>query len=104
MKIVQLAIVIAFVVLTGACKSATAPDDVPPGAIRVTGTVLFYTLEGGFWAVRGDDGTTYDPANGLPKEFQQVNLRVSVLMKIRADAASFHMVGPVVDIIEIRKL
>ena len=35
------------------------------GAIRVNGTVQYFNLEGGFWAVRGDDGVTYDPIAGL---------------------------------------
>ena len=37
----------------------------PAGAIQINGTVRYVTLEGGFWAVRGDDGLTYDPMNGL---------------------------------------
>ena len=104
MRAKLLALLFLIGILAGACKTATAPDATPPGATRVIGTVQFYTLEGGFWAVRGDDGTTYDPMNGLPKEFQQEDLRVSMTVKIRTDMGSVHMVGPVVEIIEIRKL
>ena len=100
----RLAIILAGVLLAGACRTATAPDNVPADAVRVTATVLFYTLEGGFWAVRGDDGTTYDPASGLPAEFQQQNLRVSMIVRIRTDMGGIHMVGPIVDILDIRKL
>ena len=100
----RLALFVFVVALAGACKSANVPDPVPPGATRVVGTVHFYALERGFWAVRGDDGTTYDPMNGLPKEFQQENLRVSMTVKVRTDMAGVHMVGPIVEIIEIRKI
>ncbi len=86
-----------------ACGSPTTPG-VPAGAVRITGTVHYYTLEGGFWAVRGDDNVTYDPMNGLPADFQRENLRVSLVVKIRNDMAGVHMVGPIVEIISIQKL
>lgn len=90
------------VLTISACSLPTAPD-VPPGAIRITGTVHFYTLEGGFWAVRGDDGTTYDPLNLAPA-YQRENLRVSMVAKVRNDMASFHMVGQIVEILSIQPL
>jgi hypothetical protein len=86
-----------------ACSSPTEPD-VPSGAIRVTGTVHYYTLEGGFWAVRGDDGVTYDPMNGLTSAFQREHLRVSMIAKVRNDMGGFHMVGPIVEILSIQPL
>ena len=57
-----------------ACGSPTEPS-VPAGATRVTGTAHFFTLEGGFWAIRGDDGVTYDPKDGLPPAFQREGMR-----------------------------
>jgi hypothetical protein len=97
--------VLILVLLLGACacSSPTAPD-VPAGAIRVTGTVHYYTLEGGFWAVRADDGTIYDPMNGLASAIQRENLRVEMIAKVRTDMASIHMVGPIVEIISIQPL
>jgi hypothetical protein len=83
-----------------ACGSPTSPS-VPAGAIRVTGTVQFYNLEGGFWAINGDDGITYDPKDGLPAKFQVPNRRVTMVAKVRSDLASVHMVGPIVEIISI---
>jgi hypothetical protein len=83
-----------------ACASPTATD-LPPGAIRVNGTVQYYNLEGGFWAVRGDDGVTYDPIAGLSPAFQRENLRVTLVAKIRTDMGSIHMVGPLVEILSI---
>jgi hypothetical protein len=98
----RLAILLIGLVLATACRSATKPDDLPAGAIRVNGVVHRYTLEGQFWAVRGDDGVTYDPLS-LPAEFQQENLRVSMVVKVRNDLAGTHMVGPIVEIIQIQK-
>ena len=92
---------IAATILSAACSSPTAPQ-VPPGAIQVTGTVRYFTLEGGFWAVRGDDGVTYDPMNGLASEFQRDNLRVTLVAKVRNDMGGIHMVGPIVEVLSIQ--
>jgi hypothetical protein len=88
------------VALTIACGSPTSPS-VPAGAIRVAGTVQFYTIEGGFWAIKGDDGVTYDPKDGLPAEFQVQNRRVTMVAKVRSDLGGVHGVGPIVEIISI---
>ena len=82
------------------CASPTVPS-VPDGAIRVNGTVQFFSLEGGFWAVRGDDGVTYDPMNGLAPSFQRENLRVTLVARVRNDIGGVHMVGPIVQVISI---
>ena len=88
--------------ITSRCASSTAPG-VPAAASRVTGTVHFYSIEGGFWAVKGDDGVVYDPMGGLPSTFQQENLRVTMVVKVRTDIAGIHMVGPIVEIIQIER-
>jgi len=93
--------VIAALICSAACASPTAPQ-VPPGAIHVNGTVRYFTLEGGFWAVRGDDGVTYDPMNGLASEFQRDNLRVTLVAKVRSDMGGIHMVGPIVEVLSIQ--
>lgn len=87
--------------ILSACAAPTAPQ-VPPGAIQVTGTVRYFTLEGGFWAVRGDDGVTYDPMNGLTSEFQRENLRVTLVAKVHSDTGGIHMVGPLVEVLSIQ--
>ncbi len=89
-------------ILIAACGSPTAPD-LPAGAIRVNGTVQYYTLEGGFWAVRGDDGVTYDPIAGLPPAFHRENLRVTMVAKLRPDMGGIHMVGPLVEVLSIER-
>ena len=74
----------------------------PDGAIQINGTVRYVTLEGGFWAVRGDDGVTYDPMNGLAPQYQRENLRVTLVAKVRDDIGGVHMVGPIVEVLSIQ--
>jgi hypothetical protein len=86
-----------------ACRhTPVAPDD--PNQVRINGTVRFMTLEGGFWAIRGDDNVTYDPLGGLPAAFQSEGLRVRIEARRRNDMASIHMAGPIVEIISINRL
>jgi hypothetical protein len=92
---------IAASICSAACASPTSPE-LPPGAIQVNGTVRYFTLEGGFWAVRGDDGVTYDPMNGLASEFQRDNLRVTLVANVRNDMAGIHMVGPIIEVLSIK--
>ena len=75
---------------------------VPSGAIRVNGTVQHVLLEGGFWAIRGEDGVTYDPMNGLDAQFRRDNLPVTLVAKVRNDMGGIHMVGPIVEVISIQ--
>jgi hypothetical protein len=90
----SLALVLALAV---SCASPAAPA----GAAAIVGTVHYYTLEGGFWAVHGDDGMTYDPLGGLPAEFQRESLRVRATVRFRQDLSNTHMVGPIVEILSI---
>jgi hypothetical protein len=95
------------IVLLATAILFTAPachNALDSGMVRVNGTVHYYDFEGGFWAVRGDDATTYDPLDGLPSDFRQDGLRVFLQAKVRSDVGSFHMAGPIVDIISIRRL
>jgi hypothetical protein len=93
---------ILLVLLAAGCRPPTAPTD--PDVVRLNGTVRFMTFEGGFWAVRGDDNVTYDPVGGLPAAFQSDGLRVRMEARRRNDLASVHMAGPLVEILNIRKL
>jgi hypothetical protein len=94
---------VALCVSALACGSPTSPS-VPAGATRVTGTVQFVSLEGGFWAIRGDDGVTYDPKDGLPSAFQRDGMRVTAIIRTRTDLGGIHMVGPIVELLEIKTL
>jgi hypothetical protein len=97
------AFLIGALIFSAACSSSspTAPD-IPVGAIQVIGTVHHYALEGGFWAVRSDDGVIYDPINGLAPEFQRENLRVTLVVHVRNDMGGIHMVGPIVEVVSIQ--
>ena len=84
-----------------ACASPTAPE-LPAGAIRVNGTIRYFDIEGGFWAVHGEDGVTYDPIAGISSAFQRENLQVTMVAKIRTDVGGIHMVGPIVEILSMQ--
>lgn len=92
--------------LVGATTAASCGSGVAPckGDVCVTGTVRYFDLEGGFWAIRGDDSVTYDPMSTLPEAFRREGLRVQLDARERKDAASIHMVGPIVDVIAIRAI
>ena len=92
--------ILASVVLLAATSCRLFGTDV----VRVDGTVHHYSLEGAFWAVRGDDSTTYDPLGELPLAFQQEGLRVFLEARVRSDLVGIHQVGPIVEIISIRPL
>ena len=103
MRKVRLAIAFAILMLPLACgDSPVEPTD--PNNLVATGTVRFFTLEGGFWAIAADDNVTYDPMTPLRAEFQRDGLRVRFEAKIRSDVGGTHMVGPIVEIIQIEKL
>lgn len=91
--------------MLAAC-SLTAPD---PGAVTREGdvvlghgTVRWYEIEGGFFAILGTDGVTYDPIN-LSAEYERDGLPVRFRARIRDDMGSIHMVGPMVELIEIER-
>ena len=100
MRIPQAVFIVAALFAAG-CSSPTSPT-LPSGTIQINGLVRYVTLEGGFWAVRGDDGVTYDPMNGLSPEYQRENLPVTLVAKVRNDLGGTHMVGPIVEVLSIR--
>jgi hypothetical protein len=103
MRNVRLALACVLLLLSLSCgDSPFKPTD--PNNLVGTGTVQFLTLEGGFWAIKADDGVTYEPRPTLTPEFQRNGLRVRFEAKILGDAGGIHMVGPIVEVIQIRKL
>jgi hypothetical protein len=68
--------------------------------VNVGGRISYLTLEGGVWTIRADDGVTYEPRS-LAVEFKKDNLSVFATLVVRADLGSIHMVGPVVDVLNI---
>lgn len=92
-------------VLFAAACSGTQPEAEAAGdeVVSTTGTVVWLDLEGGFYAIRSDDGGTYEPTN-LPSEFERDGLRVRFRALIREDVGSFRMVGPVIQLQSIRRI
>jgi hypothetical protein len=82
------------------CASPTEPT-VRDGAIKVNGTIQYFNLEGGFWAIRGEDGVIYDPMNALEPAFRRENLPVTLVARVRNDMGGVHMVGPIIEVISI---
>ena len=72
--------------------------------VDITGTVRHFDLEGGFWAIRGDDSVTYDPRNGVPDAFRQEGLRVRLRARRLEGVMGTHQVGPIVEVLTLTKL
>jgi hypothetical protein len=70
--------------------------------MEIVGVVRYNELEGGFYTIQSTEGETYNPIN-LPKDFQQDGLPVVATVRLRDDMMGIHQVGPLVEIIEIRK-
>jgi hypothetical protein len=70
--------------------------------MEISGVIRYYELEGGFYAILGEDGETYNPIN-LPEEFRQDGLPVRAKIRPRHDMMGIHQAGPLVEIIEIRR-
>lgn len=102
MRRTPLVALLAGVLLLTAAACPPTGSDVPGrvvrdgDVVRGTGTVEWFSLEGGFFAIRGDDDRAYEPIN-LPAELREDGLRV------RNDLGSYRMVGPVVEIQEIAR-
>ena len=95
---------LGIVALMGCGKSSVAP--LPPcdtDVCDLTGRVTWMNFEGGFFAIRGDDGVTYDTHN-LPGAFREDGLRVEVHLQRRPDLGCIHMAGVIADVINIRRL
>jgi hypothetical protein len=103
--IVIFLMIVCIFLIHGGCVGAGAPRDSQGAsstdAIEVTGTVVYVNLEGGFFAIHGDDGSKYNPIN-LPEAFRKDGLKIKALVRPRPDVMSIHMAGSIVEIIGIR--
>lgn len=91
----------------GATKTGGAPvfeqATTPAGDIfELRGTIVRKEMEGGFFAIDGDNGITYDPVN-LPESYKKDGLKVKVEARLKSDVMSIHMVGPTIEILNIAK-
>lgn len=99
MKILAVLIFSAIVVLQS-CNS-TGHDELSSGnTIRISATVSYISLEGGFWGLISEDGDNYQPVN-LGKEFRKDGLKVEVWARVIEDTADFRMWGKRIEILEI---
>jgi hypothetical protein len=90
-------------VLTGWTSVALAGGIPPENAaetLEISGTVVHKNLEGGFFIIEGDDGRIYDPIN-LPETVKKDGLKVTVNAKVRNDVGGIHMVGDIIEIVDI---
>ena len=68
----------------------------------VDAAVEFLNVEGGCWTIEVSEHVHYLPLN-LPQEFRQDGLRVRAEILRRDDYGSTCMVGPVVEVLSIRR-
>ena len=97
--------VVVFCMTALACtqESKSRPSVMPNQDIVVgVGTVVFSQLEGGFFAIRSDDGVTYAPRS-WPDGFMIDGLRVFFTLRVIPFAFSIGG-GTVVEIVDIREL
>lgn len=80
--------------------STDIPATPPANTFEITGTVVYKNLEGGFFAIDGDDGKKYDPIS-LPQNYRRDGLKVKVTARLKLDAVSFHMYGPIIEVVNI---
>jgi hypothetical protein len=80
--------------------STDIPAAPPANTFEITGTVVYKNLEGGFFAIDSDDGKKYDPIS-LPQNYRRDGLKVKVTARLKPDAVSFHMYGPIIEVISI---
>lgn len=77
-------------------------DSSTASTLRIAGTVHHLDLEGGLFVIRDAGGTQYNPLN-LPDAYQIDGVAVDVEARRRDDTASIGMVGPMIEILRIRK-
>jgi hypothetical protein len=80
----------------GTFTTSSSPQD---PALQVPGTVKRVGIEGGFYGIKGDDGTQYEPTN-LPADFKNDGERVRFNFK-PVNVASAHQWGQTVEITAI---
>ncbi len=73
-----------------------------PPLERMTAVIHHLELEGGLWVLQAGDGTRFDPTN-LPAAFQVEGLPVEADVRRKDDVMSIGMVGPIVELVRIRR-
>jgi hypothetical protein len=81
-------------------ENSSAPQQL---SVEGTGTVRYVPLEGGFYVIEADEGAFYDPIN-LGDEYKVDCVRISFVARLAPELVSFHMVGTMVELVEISRL
>lgn len=84
----------------GLPSSENTPS-LPADVFEIVGNVTYKSIEGGFYAIDGDDGRKYDPIN-LPESFKKDGLKVKVTARLKKDAMGFHMYGAIIEVVNIK--
>lgn len=97
-------LLIPLLLLLVACP---AMSDSSPGAkkastLRLEATVVFVSLDGGFYGLVSTDGHRFDPVN-LPAPMRQNGLKVLVKARLLPPSAGTHMWGRRIEISSIRQ-
>ena len=71
--------------------------------MKITGTVVYQELEGGFWGIIADNQLQYEPVSELPKAVQIKNSRIEADIE-PADVISFKMWGQPVYVRSIKRI
>ncbi len=106
----QLVPVVGSLLLLAACANRTSSgwtEITPPPAsaaplLQTTGTVQHLDIEGGVFVIVDPQGTRFNPTN-LPQDFRVAGLAVEFAAVRRTDVVSIVMVGPIVDLVRIRR-
>ena len=65
------------------------------------GTIRYIDLDGGYWAIEGEDGQFYDAFGGLASDVQIDGLAVWFAARLRPDLPPAHSLTIVVEIVRI---
>ena len=97
-------LLVGVVVMVGCMKESVPDGGMASGGatFEISGVVTHVALEGGFFAVVGEGGETFDPVN-LPEGFQREGLAVQVTARKLEGAMGIHMHGVLIEIVEIQK-
>jgi hypothetical protein len=79
--------------LIGRCVNG---DWMPVAGVKTSGTVRFFAIGAGLWAIVGPDGTVYEPAGGLAPEFRSSGRVVYFEAELASTGVSAHPSGVLV--------
>jgi hypothetical protein len=66
--------------------------------ITVTGTIQRVNMGPGTWALKSDEGKTYEIYQGAPSELLQIGQKVKIFGRVRDDVMTMAMIGPVLEV------